>query len=263
MAYSDRPVWRFENAIVREPSASAVDGLRAVDRGAPSIDALRAEHRAYVDALTAAGVTVDILPPLEDFPDSMFVEDPALVFPDCAIALRPGAPSRLGETARIEPVLKARFPSFHTLPCLGYVDGGDILVTPHRVYIGLSARTDRTGAGALASILADTGRAAKIVATPPGILHLKTACSLLDGETVLATRAMRDAGLFEDMETILVAEGEEAAANALRVNDVVLLGSAFAQTRSRLEEAGFDVVGVPVEEVGKLDAGLSCMSLRW
>jgi dimethylargininase len=263
MANSGRPVWRFDNALVREPSNSAVNGLRAVDRGAPSIDGLRDEHRGYVAALETAGVAVESLPPLEAFPDSMFVEDPALVFPDCAIRLRPGAPSRVGETDAIAPVLKDRFPVVHTLPEPGFVDGGDILVTPQRVYIGLSARTDRAGAGALKTILADTGRPSRAVEPPPGVLHLKTACSLLDDETVLATEAMRAADLFEGLNTIVVPAGEEAAANALRVNDVVLLGEAFVETRARLEEAGYRVLSVPVAEVGKLDAGLSCMSLRW
>src|SRR5438105_2099 len=100
---SARPVFTFDNAIVRAPATSIVAGLRAVDRGSPSHAAVEAEHAAYVAALRAAGVAVEVLPALEAFPDSMFVEDPALVFPEAAILLRPGAPSRFGETEAIAP----------------------------------------------------------------------------------------------------------------------------------------------------------------
>ena len=100
----------FSNAISRRPGRSVVDGLRAEDRGAPDVEALLAEHRAYVDALGAAGLAVQVLEAREDFPDSVFVEDPALVFPEGAILLRPGAQSRAGEVAEIAPVLRLRFP---------------------------------------------------------------------------------------------------------------------------------------------------------
>jgi dimethylargininase len=265
---------RFSHAIVRRPADSAVDGLRAVDRGVPDVEALRREHAAYVDTLTRLGVTVDVLDPLEAYPDSVFVEDPALVFPDAAILLRPGAPSRLGETAALEPVLRSRFAQVRSLGeagvdgrdhsrDLGFADGGDVLLTRDAVYIGLSARTDLAGASSLAAILASLGRRAVIATPPPGVLHLKTGCSLLDDETVLATRAVADAGLFPGLATVVVPEGEEAVANALCVNGTVLLADGFPQTRALLAGRGYDVRCLALSEVMKLDAGLSCMSLRW
>src|SRR5688500_8336858 len=96
----------FTNAIVRRPGASAIEGLRAGGGPGPSLAGLRAEHDAYMEALETAGLAVEILPPLEAFSDSMFVEDPALVFPEGAILLRPGAPSRAGEVVSLEPVLR-------------------------------------------------------------------------------------------------------------------------------------------------------------
>jgi len=258
-----QPVWRFTDAIVRVPAKSAVNGLRAVDRGAPAMEGLIFEHATYVDALRDAGVDVQMLPPLEEHPDSMFVEDPALVFPDCAIVLRPGAPSRFGEADAIAPVLAERFETVHRPHGPGFVDGGDVLLTDDCIFIGLSERTDRDGAEALAAVLEDTGRSTRIVEPPPGVLHLKSACSLLDGDTILATGAMARSGLFDGMNIVRVPSVEEAAANALRVNDVVFVGAEFPNTRLRVEEAGFQVNAIPVAEVGKLDAGLSCMSLRW
>jgi dimethylargininase len=256
-------VVHFTRAIARRPSTSSVDGLRSIDRGAPDVAALRQEHRAYVDTLTALGVWVDLLPALEAFPDSVFVEDPALVFPEAAVLLRPGAPSRLGEAAELRPALSARFEHVIALDGDGCADGGDVLLTPEAVYIGLSARTDLEGATALARVLASLGRRAVVVTPPPGVLHLKTACSLVDDGTVLATRAMADARLFPGLDTLVVPEGEEAVANALCVNGVVLLAEGFPKTAALLARRGYDVRTLKLDEVMKLDAGLSCMSLRW
>lgn len=255
-------VHRFTRALVRRPAASAVDGLRSVDRGAPDIEALKAEHADYVAALEASGVRVEVLEALDAYPDALFVEDPALVFPEGAILLRPGAPSRLGEVAEIAPEIRSRFARVETL-ATGYADGGDVLVTPEAVYIGLSARTDRAGADALVASLAGLGREGIVVEPPAGVLHLKTACSLLDDRTLLATRAVADARLFDGLELIVVPEGEEPVANALRVNGTVLIAAGFPRTTALLASRGYQVVTLKLDEVMKLDAGLSCMSLRW
>lgn len=255
-------VFDFDSAIARTPGRSVVRGLRAHDAGPPSYEGILAEHAAYVDALRAAGVDVEVLPPLENHPDSMFVEDPALVFPQAAILLRPGTPTRIDEAVHLEPTLRRRFEQVLSL-ATGHVDGGDVLVTPARVYIGISARTDAAGAQALVGLLDGLGYPAQVVPTPPGTLHLKTAASLVDDETLLATRALAAADLFDGMRILVVPDGEENGANVLRVNRVVLAGAAYPRTLELLAGQGLDVVALPVTEAGKIDAGLSCMSLRW
>ncbi|MFT4013510.1 MAG: arginine deiminase family protein [Paracoccus sp. (in: a-proteobacteria)] len=257
------PVYRFNSIIVREPARSVVNGLRAVDTGDPSLAGVLAEHAAYVQALRDAGCEVTVLPPLEEFPDSVFVEDPALVFTEGAILLRPGTQTRLRETAHIAPVLESMFDTVLTLPEGGYADGGDILTTPDKVMIGLSARTDRAGAEGLRDCLTRLGRPSEIVATPEGVLHFKTDCSLLGDDIVLATGRLAASGAFDGLSVLTTPEGEEAGANALRVNDVVLVGRQFPRTIDLLTGKGFDVVALDTAEIGKVDAGLSCMSLRW
>lgn len=259
---SARPlrVFDFTRAIVRRPARSVVGGLRSGDGGDPSYDGICAEHEAYVAALSSARVAVTALPPLEDFPDSLFVEDPALVFAGGAILLRPGAPSREAEAEALAPALRGLFEVVLELPA-GFADGGDVLVTPGQVLIGLSDRTDRAGADALRACLARLGRKAAIVETPDDVLHLKSACSLLDEQTVLCAPSL--AGMFQGLREVVTAEGEDAAANALRVNDVVLAGAGFPRTIERLGALGYSVVPLQTSEIGKLDAGLSCLSLRW
>jgi len=255
-------VFRFDNALMRDPADSAVNGLRAVDRGAPDLDGLRREVRMYRAALEEAGVKVETLPALPDFPDSLFVEDPALVFSEGAIVLRPGAASRSGEAAALASALRRRFNWVLELT-EGFVDGGDVLTTPQAVVIGLSARTDEAGARALQGLLTRLGRRSVVVKTPPGVLHFKTDCSLLDEETILSTERLASSGVFVDHRVVLTPEGEEAAANSLRVNDRVFVGEAFTRTTDRLCSLGYDVVALPNSQIALLDAGFSCLSLRW
>ena len=119
------------------------------------------------------------------------------------------------------------------------------------------------GAIALAAKLDRLGRQARIVETPKGVLHFKTAVSLLDEEVVLATARMADSGMFAGFRILVVPAGEEAAANTLRINDILFLGDCFPRTAELIAKEGFRVETLAVNEVGKLDAGLSCMSLRW
>lgn len=249
-------VFDFTHAIVRVPAESVVRGLRT-GADAPDPAGVRAEHAAYVAALREAGLAVDVLPRLEDFPDSVFVEDPAFVVPQGAVLLRPGAPSRLGEREHMRDALLRHFSVVREVED-GYADGGDVLIAPETIYIGLSKRTDAKGAAALKAHLATLGRDARIVATPPGVLHFKSASSLLDEETVLVTEAMR--GAFEGLHTIVAPE--DGAANSLRVNDRVFIGREYKRTIDLLAK-DYLVVPLSVAEIAKIDAGLSCMSLRW
>lgn len=255
-------VFDFDSAIVRRPAPSVVHGLSLGLAGRPSFDGVLAEHCAYLAALKQAGVEVETLPWLEEFPDSVFVEDAAFVIGEGAVILRPGAPSRIGEAAAIAPALRRRFDRVLAIEA-GFVDGGDILILPDEILVGLSARTDRAGAERFVALAAEFGRPARIVSVPLEALHLKSACAVLDEETVIATPALATAGIFGRLDVLPTPEGEEAAANLLRINDVVLVGAAFPRTISLVADRGFGVIPLPVVEIGKLDAGLSCMSLRW
>jgi dimethylargininase len=255
-------VFDFNSAIVRVPGRSVVDGLRANDGPSPGFDGVLAEHAAYVVALRDAGLDVTVLEALEQFPDSIFVEDPALVFSDAAILLNPGAPSRQRETTALAPVLAARFPRLLTLP-RGHADGGDVLVMPGLVLIGLSSRTDEAGAKELSMLLASLGLASRVVRTPPGMLHLKSDCALVDEHTVLVTEGLARSGMFKDWKQLVVHVEEPAGANVLRLNETVLARAECPRTLELLAGHGLQVVALPTAQIARIDAGLSCMSLRW
>jgi dimethylargininase len=251
-------VFAFDKAIVRRPAPSVVAGLRA-GAEAPTYEGVLAEFEAYAAALAAAGLAVETLDPLEAYPDSVFVEDPAFVLPEGAILLKPGACSRMGEAAELAPALERRFDRVLALD-EGFADGGDILVLPDEILIGLSARTDKLGAKRFCELAAALGRTARIVETPPGVLHLKTACALVGEGCVIATPAL--AGMFEGLDVIETPAAEEKAANLLRLNDTNLIGADYPRTADLLSGRA-EIVPLPVAEIRKIDAGLSCMSLRW
>lgn len=256
------PVYAFNRAIVRAAPRTVADGLRAADRGAPNFEGVAREQGAYVSALQGAGAAVEVLPSLDAYPDSLFVEDAALVFTGAAIVLRPGAASRRGEAAEIAPQLDQRFARVLRLN-RGTVDGGDVLTTERCVFIGRSARTDAEGAEALSALLAEIGLRGAPVETPREVLHFKSDCSLLDDDTILSTPRLAASGVFDGFRVIATPEGEEGAANAVRVNDRVLMSGGYPRTTDMLGKAGYSVVTLATEEIAKIDAGLSCMSLRW
>ncbi len=254
--------FEFTRALVRAPSKSVTQGLRAHGGEGPTYDGVLREHRAYVAALADAGVTVEILPALEEFPDSVFIEDPALVFPEGAILLRPGAPSRLGEAEALATELTARFEETQALDT-GFADGGDVINLGDRILIGVSSRTNETGAKRLTALLSRFGRKAEAAATPPGVLHFKSDCALIDHETVLSTPRLAASGVFEGLRIIETAPGEEQAANAVRINGVLLVAAGHPRTAEKLERLGLRIAPLDVSAIARIDAGLSCMSLRW
>lgn len=256
-----RPVFQFAHALVREPAPSVVDGISCAGT-APDYERLAEEHRAYLAALAAAGMEVELLAPLPDFPDSVFVEDAAFVLPEAAILLRPGAPSRDGEAEAIAPAVEQHFGPVERIET-GMIDGGDILILPDMILVGLSARTDREGAEHFARWASRLGRSVRVVDTPTGLLHLKSGCSLLDDALVLATPEAAGQGLFEGLEVVVTPEGEANAANAIRVNDHLLITAGAPRSAEVLARHGLTVVPLATREIEKLDAGLSCMSLRW
>lgn len=254
----------FTHAITRRPAASIIRGLRAVDTGTPDLALMQAHHDAYVATLRETGATIIELPPLEDFPDSVFVEDTALCLPQGAVVMRPGAPSRLGEAAEMAPHLRALYGRVVEISGTdSFIEGGDILVTEREILVGRSARTNAAGIAELSAHVAPWGHVVREVHTPPGVLHFKTDCSLLDADTVLATRRLSASGCFDGYRVIDVADGEEAAANTIRFNDLVLMPAGFPRTRDAIAAAGFSLREIGNSECAKLDGGMSCLSLRF
>ena len=257
------PTFQFRHAITRKPAASITKGLRAIDTGTPDLARMQAAHDAYVATLCEAGADVVELPPLPAYPDSVFVEDTALCLPQGAILMRSGASSRAGEVAEMAPVLHNHFKEVREIQGPGTIEGGDILVTPKEILVGLSERTNQAGVDELAETVRDWGYRVRAISVPKGVLHFKTDCSLLDGETILSTPRLAASECFDDYRVIYTADGEEAAANAIRFNQFVIIAAGFPNTAKRLRDTGYELREIDNSECAKLDGGMSCLSLRF
>lgn len=256
--------YRFTHAITRRPGATILEGLRAIDTGAPELALMLAHHAAYISVLRDTGASVIELPPLPAYPDSVFVEDTALCLPAGAVLMRPGAPSRLGEAAEMAPHLEALYGQVLRISgAQSFIEAGDILTTETEVLVGRSARTNAAGIAELAALIARWGHVLREVITPPGVLHFKTDCALLDAETILCTERLAATGCFTGYRVILTAAAEDAAANVIRFNDVVLIPAGFPATADTLSKAGYSLRQIGNSECAKLDGGMSCLSLRF
>ncbi len=253
--------YNFKNALVRTPCKSISNALSSIDEK-PDFEKVIAEHNDYKMQLERSDIKIITLDALEDYPDSVFVEDPAITFQDFCIILRPGVPSRFGEHKVFRNEAKNIFEEVFEVDS-GKIEGGDILRINDRFIIGLSNRTNKEGANELEKILSHLGAKVTITNTPNGVLHFKSDCSLLDDETILQTKNMSLTGFFENQfKVINVPEGEEIVANSLRVNNYLLVPKGFEKTYELLSKS-YKIILAKVDEISKVDAGLSCMSLRW
>ena len=255
--------FEFTRAITRRPARSVVDGLRAEDHGKPDFDQMLKDHAHYVATLRETGAEIIELPALDEFPDAVFVEDDALCLKNCAILMRPGAVSRMGEVAMMAPAIRAQYNDISEITGPGFIEGGDILTTSREIMIGNSARTDAAGVEELRAIVEPRGYVIREVQTPPDVLHFKTDCSLLDGNTILSTKRLDASGCFEGYRVLHTADGEEAAANAIRFNQFVIMAANFPKTAQMLRENGYEVREINNTECAKIDGGMSCLSLRF
>jgi dimethylargininase len=228
----------------REP----INHLRAVE-----------QHSVYEQALRRLGCRVERLPDRPELPDSVFVEDAAVVFDGIAVVARPGAESRRDEVPSVATALSAyRDLAFIEGP--GTLDGGDVLVAGRRVYVGVSGRTNPDAARQLATLLAPHDYT--VITVPVGgCLHLKSAVTLADDDTLILNPDWVDRAAFADAQVIDVDVLEPLAANVLRVGDVTLCASAYPRTRARLEARGIRTEALDVTEVAKAEGALTCCSL--
>jgi dimethylargininase len=247
-------------AVTREVSPSLGDcELSYVPREAIDVAHARAQHRDYQRALEILGCRLLTLPAEPDLPDSVFVEDVAIVLDEVAVLTRPGALSRRAEVAGVAEVLR-RYRPVLAIGAPGTLDGGDVLRVGRTLYVGESARSNAAGIAQLRELLAGHGYAVQGVPTR-GCLHLKSAATQLGDDTLLLQPDWVDRDRFADFHVIEVDPTEPHAANVLRIGDALVMPASFPRTRQRLLDAGFQVMVVDVSELQKAEGAVTCCSL--
>ncbi len=252
----------FKHAIVRTPSQSLIDGLTSVDLGKPDYQKALQQHQRYISALQACGLTVTCLPALEQFPDSTFVEDVALLTPNCAVITNPGAVTRQGETQFITAAIEKFYPTLERIESPGTVEAGDVMMVGSHFYIGLSERTNAEGAAQLIKILEKHSHTGSVVSLTE-VLHLKTGLGYLEDSNLLACGEFLTKPEFSKFCRVEVDANEAYAANSVWINGTVLTPKGFPKTKQKIVDLGYNVIEVDVSEFQKVDGGLSCLSLRF
>jgi dimethylargininase len=223
------------------------------------VERARAQHAAYEQALTNMGCVVKRLAAGDGMADSVFIEDAAVVLDEVAVIARPGAESRRGE---IQSVLLAVQP-YRTLVRIeppGTLDGGDVLVVGRSLFVGVTGRTNAEGVAQMREAAGRFGYDVRAVAIR-GCLHLKSAVTAVDDETLLIQRDWAPPDAFRAFDLIHVHPLEPSAANIVRIGRRLLYAAAFPRTRDLLATRGFDATTIDVSEIAKAEGAVTCCSL--
>lgn len=247
-------------AITRAVSSAMVEcELSFIPRQPIDLERARAQHRAYEQLLERLGAHVISLPSEIAMPDSMFVEDPAIVLDELAVIFPLGAESRRQEAASLAAAL-SRFRKLARVVLPGTLEGGDVLHIGRKLYVGLTKRSNAEGIRQLAAILAPYDYEVVTVSVT-GCLHLKSAVTYLGRKTLLANLTWFDTAPLSSFQCIDVHPAEPHAANALALGETIIFPASFPRTRARLEAAGFSVTSLDISELQKAESGLTCSSL--
>ena len=261
----------FTKAITRAPGANYSDGLTTVDLGIPDYQKALDEHARYLQAIKACGLSLIELAPDQRYPDGTFVEDTAILLTHttqgqgAAILTRPGAESRAGEVSNMRETLKQLYPDLAEIHAPGTLDGGDICEAGSHFFIGISLRTNESGAQQLAEWLASKGYTSSFIdiRQTPNMLHLKSGIAYLGENRLVVIDSLAAHPAFQGFELVRVASGEEYAANCIRVNQYVLIAAGFPLLEASLRKLGYQLIVLDMSEFQKMDGGLSCLSLRF
>jgi dimethylargininase len=252
----------YKNVIVRLPCPNIGNGLTTAKLGKPDYQLALQQHHHYCEALKSCGLTVHFLPEDNEHPDATFVEDIALLTPECAIITNPGAPSRRGEIIGLDSYLKNFYRDIEFIREPGTVEAGDILRVDSHYYIGLSGRTNREGAEQLINILEKYGMTGSTVLLEK-VLHLKTGIAYLGNNCLVAAGEFINHPEFKHFNILKIPESESYAANCVQINGKVILPAGFPSAKHRIEDNGYTTIEVVLSEFRKLDGGVSCLSLRF
>ncbi len=252
----------FNNVIVRKPGRSLAEGITSASLGKPDYENALRQHAGYIEALKQCGAAVTVLDAEESYPDSVFIEDTAVLAEKCAVITNPGALSRQGEEVSVRKALEKFYSHIDSICAPGTLEGGDVMMVGGHFYVGLSARTNEEGVRQFTEILN------RYDYTVSGIemeefLHLKTGLAYLENNNLLIAGEFIRHPEFAKFNRVEIDSSESYAANCIWVNGKVLVPLGYPKTRVAIEAAGYETLEVDVSEFRKLDGGLSCLSLRF
>jgi dimethylargininase len=220
-----------------------------------------AQHRRLRAILRGAGVRIVNLRELAGHPNSVFARDAGLVTPDGYIKLRMGLGTRRGEEDWMASAL-----DLLNLPCAGKiedpgtVEGGDVILAGDVAFIGLSARTNRSGFRQLSRFLMGMGFEVRSLRLPSHHFHIGGLMSAIGPRSVICCRGFFPRAFFAGFEVIEIPCPEDSSANVIALgNKRVIVEQACRGTARALREAGFVTHLVDLSEFVKGRGGPTCL----
>jgi dimethylargininase len=247
-------------ALVRRPSSRLAEGLVThIERQQVDVDLALQQWSGYVDALRSYGWETIEVPPVDDCPDGVFVEDTVVMYGDRAVVTRPGAAPRRPEVPGTEKTVREAGLEVVRVEAPGTLDGGDVLKHGGTVWVGLGGRTNQSGIDQLAACLEPYG--ATVVPVPTTkVLHLKSAVTALPDGTVVGYEPLVDEPSV--WPSFLDVPEESGSHVVLLGGDTVLMSSDAPKSQRLFEERGLEVVAVDIGEFIKLEGCVTCLSVR-
>jgi len=254
------PDTRRGRALVRRPSSRLARGLLThLDRQPVDYDLALSQWEGYVAAFEAHGWPTIEVEPADECPDSQFIEDTMVVYRDLVVIARPGAPERQPETVGAERAMVELGYRIARIESPGTLDGGDVLKLGTTLFVGAGHRSNKEGIRQLAQVTAPEG--VRVIAVPISkILHLKTGLTALPDGTLLGYLPVID---HPELLPPITPVPEQHGWRAILLGDDKLLMSTSApRTAQMIAAAGYELVQVDVSELEKLEASVTCLSVR-
>lgn len=251
----------IKRAVTRKPCSRFAEGITTARLGKPDLQLALQQHRDYIHALKSCGLEVIELEADENFPDSCFVEDIAVISDEVAVITNPGAASRKGEIHAMIPVLE-KFRKLEFIQSPGTLEGGDVMEVEKHFYIGLTERTNEEGAHQLGAILSGFGYSYSLIPVTTA-LHLKSIVNYVGNNHFLASKGLSTSPAFSKFHVIEVSDAELYAANCLHINGRWIVPKGFGGVKSQLLKLNYNIIELDMTEFEKMDGGLTCLSLRF
>ena len=239
-----------------------VNGITSANLGKPNFELAYKQHQKYIEALKSCGLEVDILEANEDYPDSTFIEDIALLTPHCAIITNPGTPSRKGEAKDVVNTIEKYYKHIEFIHEPGTIEAGDIMMVGDHYYIGLSERTNKEGIRQITDILRKY-RLDSTTVELKEVLHLKTGLAYLEDNNLVASGEFISNPIFRKFNILKIEKKEAYATNCIWINETVIMPAGFPTTKAMIASHAYHIIEVDLSEFQKLDGGASCLSLRF
>ncbi|MBB4824579.1 N-dimethylarginine dimethylaminohydrolase [Sporosarcina luteola] len=222
------------------------------------------QHAQFEKLLKQHGVDVIKLPSCPEYPEQVFTRDIGFTIGETVFVAELAADIRKGEESKLEEWLTAENIPYKTTT--SRIEGGDIIVDGHTVYIGISSRTSEEAVWQLEQSL--EGYEVKKIPFDETYLHLDCVFNILSPDRALIYSPAFDPQIVDELAAsyelieVNVEEQFTMGTNVLSIGN----GKVFSlpqnkEVNAALKKNGFDVIEIDFSEIIKSGGSFRCCSM--